>query len=636
MRVVYATLAAAGALLTCLSPAGAPALLAQPVQTPILGEPVAVTPLHSPAEESAETAQPASATTSAASETAPPTRTASAGLGPDSCEPNDAPERACPLPLDAVSGPFSIAPDHDRDHFLLDIPHEAALQTVITARATPGLELYLSASHATELVASGTYSLTLAPAVAGPIVLRVENRDPRPAADERYRIEVRREIAPPSAAAEAAGGAADALENNWSFETAAPIAVGSVYDLTLVCPEQRPGACPGGDHDYLQVPVKAGVTYLLATFDLDPGIDTVVELFWQDTAQPAGGNDDYGPGGALAALTWAAPADGLALVRIAPRNGGLVPRLSEESRAAYRFAAAPLASELAAKLQATIGRQANLPTPTAAPPGDPAGGGTASGPATAPPPAPRASVTPETITAGPAVIVRETTLRREPREGGDQLAVLAPETPVIVRGQVSGLWVAVEAEASILPGWVRWSDLRRASSPGASAATPEAAGVVPSATASGQPSQQPDVAATTSAGGTNAGLAPTPALAQVTITALDPALPPPVAPRTPRQPFAITVTLVISDRPFIGGPSFGMATPTPDMRRPVSGVRLQLANAFGDVLAEGITDSAGSVRFARDVRTQEALHIRVPAWGAALPVAHDQGLLVITVPEAQQ
>jgi hypothetical protein len=77
------------------------------------------------------------------------------------------------------------------------------------------------------------------------VVLRVENRDPRLAAGESYRIEVRRSIVPPNTDP-ADASHADPLESNWSFATAAP--VGVVYDLTLVCPEARPDACPGGDH----------------------------------------------------------------------------------------------------------------------------------------------------------------------------------------------------------------------------------------------------------------------------------------------------------------------------------------------------------------------------------------------------
>src|SRR5690349_10099057 len=69
-----------------------------------------------------------------------------------------------------------------------------------------------------------------------------------------------------------AGQTPDALEDNWSPATAAPIAVGVVYDLNFVCPVVW--GCAGGDHDYLRLPVKRGLRYLIATFDLGPGADT--------------------------------------------------------------------------------------------------------------------------------------------------------------------------------------------------------------------------------------------------------------------------------------------------------------------------------------------------------------------------
>jgi hypothetical protein len=214
---------------------------AQPAETPILGDPVVVTPLITtgPPDEPAAPANPPSTTAPGdrGAETSPTARTAAAV--PDSCEPNGSPSQACALPLDAVSGPFTIVPESDQDFFLLNLPQEASIQTVITVRATTGLDLFLSARQAERLVASGTSSLTLAPGVTGPVTLRVENRDPRPAAGESHRVEVRREIVPTTVVADVAE--ADILENNWSLDTAAPIAVSVVYDLSLVCPDARPG-----------------------------------------------------------------------------------------------------------------------------------------------------------------------------------------------------------------------------------------------------------------------------------------------------------------------------------------------------------------------------------------------------------
>jgi hypothetical protein len=622
----------AAVVAAALLPLRAPIASAQLEATPILGEPVVVAPLVTsaapppslPVDDGVLPAETVSTTA---------TNTSAASSEPDACEPNDVPARACALPLDAVSGPFTIVPESDQDFFALDLPQEPSIQTVITVRATDGLDLALSARQENRLVASGAYSLTLNPDVAGPVVLRVENRDPRSTAGEQYRIEVRREIVPPiQAEGETADALApDVLENNWSVDTATPIAVGVVYNLTFACPDPRPNACPGGDHDYLLVPVKSGVRYLVATFDLDLGVDTVVELFWGSTTTTAAANDDYAPGGPLSALSWRAPTDGLLVVRVAPRNGGLAQNLAEAENG-YRFAVAPEASELARKLLATIRQQANVPTPTptltAAPSsaGAPAtGGGDNAGVSAA---------AQESIAAGPALIVTETVLRREPRDGATALATLAPETSVTVRGPVSGLWVSVESEASILPGWVRWSDLRRVPEDTAGGEDAQTSAAATST------SQQPGAAVqvTTSPAPAVVGTAvnPRPTDSAVTVRALDPALPPPPPAPIARVPFTLSVVVAATDHSTSAGSVLGIATPTPNLAQPVAQVRVQLVNVFGDLLAEGLTNAQGEARLRRDVRPGDALLVRVPAWGVELPLAADQTRLIITIPEAKR
>jgi hypothetical protein len=627
----------AAALLAAVQP---PVASARLEATPILGEPVLVTPIATTQGGRAPTAEPAEAPFPI--DGSPSSFTPEAATMPDACEPNDTPAQACPLPLDAVSGPFTIVPEGDQDFFQLDLPQEASIQTVVTVRATSGLDLVVSARQGEQLVASGTFSLTLASELAGPITLRVENRDPYPSLGEQYRVEVRREIVPPNAEdATTDGRQPDALENNWSFETASPIAVGVVYDLTFACPEQRPGACPGGDHDYLLVPVKAGVPYLLATFDLDPGVDTVVELFWGTTTTASTGNDDYAPGGSLSALEWTAPTDGLLGVRIAPRNGGLAPQLADP-KASYRFAIAPLASELARKLDASIRQQANVPAPTPTVAARPSTGAPIASGGSAGDTLPASASQPEeSIAGGPAIIVTETVLRREPSERATALATLPPETQVTVRGPVSGLWVSIETNASILPGWVRWSDLRRADSVETTIDADETGGATTPA------SQQSDAAEMTDATTTpdtsdassfapsaSAAGAAEPAARQVAVTALDPALPPPPATPAPRIPFTLRVVVAASDRPSSDASAFSLTTPTPDLRQPMSGVRVQLVNVFGDLLAESLTDAEGEAQLRRDVRAGDALIVRIPAWGVELPLAADQTRLILTIPEA--
>lgn len=100
-----------------------------------------------------------------------------------------------------------------------------------------------------------------------------------------------------------------------------------------------------------------------------------------------------------------------------------------------------------------------------------------------------------------------------------------------------------------------------------------------------------------------------------------------------RVPYTLAVTVVATNRPPGSGGTLGFATPTPDMRQPVGRVRVQLVSVFGDVLAEGLTDAAGTVQLRRDVRPGATLHVRMPAWGVELPVEPAQTTLVVTIPE---
>jgi hypothetical protein len=200
------------------------------------------------------------------------------------------------------------------------------------------------------------------------VIIRVENRDAHDPSGQTYNIEVRRSLPPPPAllAASAQSLPPDKLENNWSPTTAAPIGVGVLYDLNFVCPVAW--GCAGGDHDYLRLPVKKGGQYLLCTFDLGPGVDTVLELFWGTSDTPLGGNDDARPNASfLSVLRWVAPTDGDVIVRIAPRTGGTNPVVFDEKGSTYRFAVALSGSALAKQLEARIAEQIGAPTPTSLP-----------------------------------------------------------------------------------------------------------------------------------------------------------------------------------------------------------------------------------------------------------------------------
>jgi hypothetical protein len=623
----------------------APVRLVQAEEPPVLPSAIPVTPILPGPTDDAAPLPTEAAPTLRLPPSAQPSSTGTAVVSdPDACEPNDTPATACSLPLDAVSGPFTVVPETDQDWYALDLPDDPALATEVTVRASAGLDLLLTARQESTLLATGTFSLTLPATISGRVLLRVEHRGATLAATERYRIEVRRVIAPPADTPPSAMG--DRLENNWSPATAHPVAVGVVYDLSLVCPETWADACPGGDHDYLRVPLKGGVPYLLATFDLAPGVDPVLDLFWNESPEPVVSNDDYAPGGLLAAMRYTPPADGIAIVRIGPRNGGMVAEAVPDSPLTYRLAIAPLASELASKLTALLQTQANVPSPTptvrpAAP--VPVNGGSRPAPAppvssgSAPPPPPTTSTAPrvqmtstvkETIDGGTAIVIRTTAFRREPRPDADLIADLAPETIVEVRGPVVGMWVSVTYADSLLPGWIWGTDLQWLRDEVAATMTAQPTSGAPLAsTASSGPSST--LPRHTALAGT-----PTPTVprVQVRVQPLDPALPPPLPTPAPRVAFALTVQVVQGEPPPTEA-AFGLATPTPDRSQPLAGMHVQLVNAFGDVLAEARTDAQGTVRLSRDLLPDEAVWARLPAWGLAIPVERTQAELLITLPE---
>lgn len=588
-----------------------------PEPTPLLGEPVVVTPLVTAASSSTERPDIAYPTSTAAAE---------ASRGPDTCEPNDARSRACSITLDAVNGPYTFQPAGDQDWYRIELP-SAGLQTVVTVRGTAGLDLLttLSRDDGTPLgeIASPAISTTLAPDIAGSVLVRVENRDPGAGERDQYNLEVRQVLPPPPVAPPAEGGAAlppDDLENNWSPATAAAIAPGVVYDLSFVCPV--PWGCVGGDHDYLRLPVKAGLRYLIATFDLGPGVDTVLELFWGDELIPLAANDDARAGSSfLSVLRWVAPADGEAIVRVGPRTGGLAPIVADEKTGTYRLAVALAESDLARQLEDRIAEQTNGPTP--APTirtTTPATGGSAGG-APAPPPAPTAAPqqapTAPAISAdaptGPArVRAAQTALREGPSAAAPEILTLPAEAVVALLGQSSGAWVRVQPAESVLPGWVRGVDLVREPE-----VSPTAASVTPTATA----------ATVGEADGTQ-----TPAIPDLIVERLEPASPPLPALPLPRVLLSLTVQVIAVAEPPRVSPGKPIPTIGPDMARPLRGIRVHLVNVFGDVLAEALTASDGQVTLTSNLDPGSAVFVQLPAVGLRIPVEPGQTTAQIAIP----
>ncbi len=553
--------------------------------------------------------------------------TALANERPDRCERNDSREAPCVLLLDTVSGPFTFLPDGDQDYYSVDLGNQPGLALSIAVRGTSGLDLLTTVSRAGDnatlaTISSPAISTTLSADLIGWVILRVENRAPAVASGESYSIELRRVLPPPPPPTpDAQAGqlplAPDYLENNWSPATAAPIGVGYVYDLNFVCPV--PWGCAGGDHDYLAVPVKAGVRYLIATFDLGPGVDTVIDLFWGDERIPVTANDDARPGASfLSVLRWVAPSEGTAVIRVGPRTGGANPIVFDKDASTYRFAIVLADSDLGHQLEERIATQTGSTTPAHQEPTP----GTGTGAVNDHVPAP-STVTPIPTVApdapkGLAIVAAESTVLRDgPRPAAAAIQTLHQEAIVTLLGQALGAWVRVQPEDGVVPGWVYGPDLRALSTT-PTATTPPASGQT----------------ATPNAPTAVSPISPTPTPLPY-VTALDPV---PLAPPTPapREPLALTVRIVAANAPPINPtPNAGRAGATliPGSQRPLAGVRVQLVTVFGDVLTEAITPASGEVTLTRDLPPGMAMLVRMPALGLQSAVDHAQPVLTIAVPD---
>ena len=563
---------------------------------------------------------PPSATAEPAS-TPQPTATATPGANarPDDCEKNNRREAACPIAVDTVNGPFTFIPEGDQDWYRADQGEPNGLQTSVVVRASGTLDLLVSISRddGTPLAAfsSPAISTTLAADIGGPIIIRVENRAPDDPVGSSYNIEVRRTL-PPAPTPPPAGAALPTLtpdigENNWNPATAAPIAVGVVYDLNLTCPVSW--GCAGGDHDYFAVPVKQGAMYLIATFDLGPGVDTVLDLFWGREDIPIASSDDYGKG-MLSVIRWVAPSNGTAIVRVGPRNGGMQPIVADKESGFYRFAVAVAGTELEKQLSERINAQGYIPTPTARPAPTPGGGVPAStSPAggAAPRPAPAVA---NDAPKGEAIVTAESTvLRDRPDQGAAAITTLPQESIVTLLGQVSGTYVRVQPKGGVIPGWVRGADLQ----------------ILDRSTAAGSPSATPSgsAASTPTAQATAVTAAPIgQAAPQVSTLPTATSVVAPVAAQ--RIPLALTVVVLQSSNRVISDKD------PPSTLKPISGLRVQLVNAFGDILTEAVTPPDGQVTLTRDVEQGTAVYVRIPAMSTQIAADPAKPTVTIKVPAA--
>lgn len=581
-----------------------------------------------------------------------PTPTPATDLRSDSCERNDTPAEACVLTLDRVHGPYSFIPRGDQDYYSVDLGSEpTGLATEITVRGTNGLDLRTTITAAgtrtpIATFSSPTISATLPISLMGWLVVRVENRSPQVANWETYSIELRQQLPPaPTLPSSAHPGATpqqppDLLEDNYDIDHAAPIAIGTIYDLSFTCPASWPGACAGGDHDYVTFPTKARSKYLIATFDLQT-TDTVLDLYWGDRQAPLATNDDAYPpdearripGGFASVLRWVAPADGWAIVRIGPRMGGTAPIVADEKAGAYRFAVALVGSALATQIEQRLAEQAGVPptpTPVSVQPkgtnstrGAPSSG---SGSALPTAPAPSTSSSND-VRPGPAIVqAAATTLYTAPNPRSETLQTIPQATRVQLKGQIVGVWVRVEVAGGIAPGWVDSRHLRRLDTPAgddtsardvSSDDARDSAGV-----ASGEPLQ--DAHGRVLPPGVTSAMTPTPRAItrghSVRVEAQGPA-------PTPTIPLIVPEARVLTIEICAG---HGGTTPC---TTPLAGVRVELVHAATRaVLIAGRTDPQGQLRLAISVPPKTGVLLHLPILGVRYPLHPGDTTLPIRLP----
>jgi hypothetical protein len=385
------------------------------------------------------------------------------------------------------------------------------------------------------------------------------------------------------------------------------------------------------------------VSYLIATFDLGPGVDTVLDLYLDDTEHTLLANDDARPGGGLlSVLRWVAPRDGDAILRVGPRTGATQAILpgAPAGAGSYRVAVALARGALAAELEGRIAEQTNAPpAPSAAAKGGgttaPAAGAGAGALAAPAPQAPAPTTETSDLTAarvvqgdsvkGQATALVTTTIRLRPQPDGEPIEVLAPATIVTLLGKHSNLWVRVQSADAVLDGWVLATDLRRFDPDASEAADPSPAAPAdePPSSATDPPPDapfsvpQPDTQHESADG------------LLITRTLPMAPVPEPEAPPASRT-IAVTVTLRLAG----AAPSTRAATRvTPVPGVPVARQRVQLVNAFGDVLAEALTPEDGQVTFTHAVTSGAGLWVRLPAPGLLVEVSGPR--LNIVLPEDQ-
>ncbi|MDP9314617.1 MAG: hypothetical protein M3R24_27685 [Chloroflexota bacterium] len=592
---------------------------------------------------------------------------------PDRCEPNDSFVQPCGIPTE-IDIKYLNFVDTTPDVYsvLLKANRRYTIRVTSTEGIDPIIAVFLASATATPVVenddvapGSGDAMVEITTTAEAWYLIRVDNKAPGDMQGRLYSLAVRSAASDPGNSGKPAPSTqllGDILENNYDLAHASRIAWGVPYDLSLTCPDNSPGACPGGDHDFLLVPVKANVPLVVATYDLGPGTDTVVGLSRPDALPLSNNgrmaewpviatNDDAAPGWTLRSLLTLTPDwTGDALVVVASSERLNPPALPAAAGPPGRYRLIAGSPDMAVVKQVLEG-QTDLP-PTPVPTPNPAEAAPASSPAPATPPvvealpvpmptatllplAPTSVPLPAAVAAAPAQdareVVKETSVRglavvskdgtrlygAAPPSDGDELASYPEGALVTLLGQSYRGWVKVQPKDSVTPGWMWGPALRllETTDPDTSPASTTATIGADDSARVAAGTAQPDTTATTTA-----------------LTAADdtrPArveelAPRPLTPTTPARPVARTLTIEVCGLSATKGKTCGT---------PLSGIRIEIVQvATGRIQGQGITDSAGKVTLSLSVPAASKLSLRLPAIGLQTGISDNETLILVRVP----
>lgn len=576
------------------------------------------------------------------------TPTPEPGTQPDLCEPNDALTRPCSVPTEVENRDLNFV-DDSLDVFSLLL--KGGRTYTLRASSSTGIDPLIKVYRAEETgsifvenddVKPGTTDAEVKVTTEGDgwYLVAVENKAPGDMRRRLYTFSARSSAAEvptanPAAATQAAlrpvaATTGDVFENNYSPETAATLAWGVPFDLSLVCPDQ--GQCSAGDHDFFWVPVKAGVQLVAVTYDLGPGADPAITLYRPEAnfTDPSTGlagwrawvsNDDVVPGFTLRSQLLAAPDwDGYALLVVASSRRAdpppMPPAVGAPGR--YRLMIGPPGL---APVQEVLRAQTDIPpapTPvvaTAAPTGQPV----------VAPVAPtevrdsREVIKEESI-AGEAVVVVDGTrlYAAAPPSDDDELAVYPEGAVVTLLGQTYAGWVKVQPVDSVTPGWMFGPNLRPLSP-----VRPAEGNASPVAGANESP--VPGAGSTAAPTGTTSrpnGTAVAGATSMPQLVELPPLATPTAATVAPE---ARTATIEVCAVPKA---SVSACT------RPLEGVRVELVRVSdGSVLFVGLTDRTGRVAPSIQVAPGTAVDVQIGALGLRAALPTNGALLPVRVVE---